>query len=254
MFNSVRRAVARRIPERIRQVVWRRRAARRIRSTNERPLETQGPRRYQRVLVDRPLRRLHTGAFDEAQERHVKHDSWLFFDADITRLSNYFLCMQVEEALDATEDGDLLLAGVSFGTSAKVVADVLDIAATGRSWWLVDPFDGSGNPRYNQDLEQARAGWDERIPTRWVTGRIPAALETVDAKLAFIHFATGKYSAERPSLDLLLPRLVPGGRMMLDIYGTLDGKRQAELDDLLAAAGLTSWELPTGQLVVRRPT
>jgi hypothetical protein len=198
------------------------------------------------------MRRLHTGRFAEAHERYVQDDAWIFFDPDLTRLSNYFLCELAQQALDGTTDGDLLLAGVSYGTSAKVVAEVLDIGATGRAWWLIDPFDSSADSRYNHDLAVAQKGWDSRIPTHWIRGFIPAALDEVDARFAFIHLATGKYSAERPALDRILPMLIPGGCMMLDIYGTLNSSRQAEIDGKLEAAGVRSWELPTGQLAVRR--
>lgn len=200
------------------------------------------------------MRRLHTGRFAAAHERHVAQDAWIFFDPDLTRLSNYFLCMLAEESLAETSEGDLLLAGVSYGTSAKIVAEVLDVASTGRGWWLIDPFDGTGAARYNHDLATAQRHWDDRIPTHWVTGFIPEALDEVSAPLAFIHVATGKFSAEIRSLPRLVERLVPGGGMMLDIYGTLTAERQAEIDRLLIDAGLRSWELPTGQLAVRRPT
>ena len=49
-------------------------------------------------------------------------------------MSNYFLFMLAEQALADTIEGDLLLAGVSYGTSAKVVAETLDVASTGRRW------------------------------------------------------------------------------------------------------------------------
>lgn len=220
--------------------------------TEQQPLESQGPRRYQHVLVNRPMRRLHTGEFSAAHRRHSSKDAWIFFDPDLTRMSNYFLCTLAQQALDDTDGGDFLLAGVSYGTSAKVIAEALDVASTGRAWWLIDPFDGSGNPRYNHSLATAQDGWDDRIPTRWVSGRIPAALEALDGSLAFAHLATGKYAAERPALDIILPRLVPGGCIMLDIYGTLIEQRQQAIDELLADHGLRSWELPTGQLAARR--
>jgi len=253
VLGRMRSLIARRVPDEVRRRVWRRRAERSIARTAARPLQDQGPRRYQIVTVDRPLRRLHTGRFADAHERHVRSDAWIFFDPDLTRLSNYFLCMLAEQAIEETVEGDLLLAGVSYGTSAKVVAETLGISSTGRRWWLIDPFDGPADSRYNHDLRVAQQGWDERIPTCWIVGYVPDALAEVDAPLAFVHMATGKYSAERPSLDRLIPRLVPGARMMLDIYGTLDARRQAEVDEKLDAAGLRSWELPTGQLAVRRP-
>lgn len=253
MVLKLRAMLVRHVPDAVRRRVWRRRAARSLARTASRPLREQGPRRYQIVTVDRPLRRLHTGRFAAAHERHAGKDEWIFFDADLTRMSNYFLCMLVEQALADTNEGDLLLAGVSYGTSAKVVAETLDVASTGRRWWLIDPFDGSADSRYNHDLSVAQQGWDERIPTRWIAGLVPDALDEVEAPLAFVHMATGKYSAERPTLDRILPMLVPGAGMMLDIYGTLDERRQSEVDAKLAAAGLRSWELPTGQLAVRRP-
>jgi hypothetical protein len=203
--------------------------------------------------VPRPLRRLHVGLFAEAHERHVRNDPWIFYDADMTRLRNYFLCGLAQQALSSTEEGDLLLAGVSYGTSAKVIADVLDVGATGRAWWLIDPFDGSSNPRYNHDLEVAQFGWDQRIPTHWIRGFIPDALDDVDARFAFVHLATGKYSAERRSLERILASIVPGGCLMLDLYGTLSTSKQEEIDRRLESSGMWSWELPTGQLAVTRP-
>ncbi len=117
---------------------------------------------------------------------------------------------------------------------------------------VVDRFLRQQRSRYDHDRAVAQKEWDSRIPTHWIRGFIPAALDEVDARFAFIHLATGKYSAERPALDRILPMLIPGGCMMLDIYGTLNSSRQAEIDGKLEAAGVQSWELPTGQLAVRR--
>jgi len=253
MLGRLRRGVSERVPQAVRHRRWRRRAAAMIRRTAAVPLAEQGRRTYQQVTVPRPMRRLHTGRFAEAHERHVRDDAWIFFHPDLTRLSNYFLCCLAQQALESTQDGDLLLAGVSYGTSAKVIADVLDVGSTGRAWWLIDPFEGNGDSRYNHDLDVAQKGWDQRIPTHWIRGFIPAALDEVDARFAFVHMATGKYSAERPSLDRILPMLVPGAGLMLDIYGTLNDTKQGEIDEKLTAAGLLSWELPTGQLAAQRP-
>ena len=133
-MERLRAMLVRHVPDGVRRRVWRHRAARSIARTASRPLQEQGPRRYQIVTVDRPLRRLHTGRFAEAHERHAGRDEWIFFDPDLTRMSNYFLFMLAEQALADTIEGDLLLAGVSYGTSAKVVAETLDVASTGRRW------------------------------------------------------------------------------------------------------------------------
>jgi hypothetical protein len=254
VLRGLRGRVVGLVPESVRRRVWRRRAQLNLDRTAGRPLRDQGPRRYQIVTVDRPMRRLHTGRFAAAHDRYAAQDPWIFYDPDMTRMSNYFLCMLAEQALAETAEGDLLLAGVSYGTSAKVIAEALDVASTGRGWWLIDPFDGSGASRYNHEVDTALQGWDDRIPAHWVKGYIPEALDQVTARLAFVHVATGKYSAESRSFPRLIELLVPGGGMMLDIYGTLNADRQARVDLLLGEHGLRSWELPTGQLAVRRPS
>jgi hypothetical protein len=207
---------------------------------------------YQVVAVSETLRRVEVGKFAELQIAFGSQDPLLGGDPRKTSLRNYFLCLFSELALLQSESGDFLTAGVSLGTSVKVMFHWPSFSETERRWWLVDPLDGRGGKggRYNLDINGVMHDLDNSNDQfEFIRRPIPEAIDDVHSGLAFVHLNTAAVEAELLVLPRVIELLEPGGYLMMDFYGWATVDQQVEIDLLLADHDLVSWELPTLQLV-----
>ena len=76
----------------------------------------------------------------------------------------------------------------------------------------------------NVDLKNLRADFPNAV---FHVGVFPATLPGDLRGLAFVHVDCDQYAGHRACIDLLYPRLVPGGIMMFDDYPVLRGAKQA---------------------------
>jgi O-methyltransferase len=83
-------------------------------------------------------------------------------------------------------------------------------------------------------------------------GWIPQVLEQLpDARWSFVHIDVDLYEPTRACLDYFLPRLVPGGVILCDDYGSLMFPGAARAwDERVLGSGIPFIELPTGQSVL----
>jgi O-methyltransferase len=73
---------------------------------------------------------------------------------------------------------------------------------------------------------------------RYVPGLVEETIPaTVPERIAFLRLDTDWYESTRHELDHLIPRMVPGGVLILDDYGHWQGARRA-VDEYLAETGL----------------
>jgi hypothetical protein len=167
--------------------------------------------------------------------------------------------------------GDLGECGVWKGGSCMLMAlTLLSRGAEERKLWLFDTFAGMPEPgpedviawnnlpveeRNRRERDRGRvpfAGWD--IPAEEVrenllsTGYPPENLRLVcgpveetlrgkgplPEKLCLLRLDTDFYASTRTELEVLYPRLVPGGFLILDDYGHFKGARQA-VDEYFAS-------------------
>jgi hypothetical protein len=196
---------------------------------------------------------MQSSKFADIHQFFSRADNHIGGNTEVTRLRTYFLCGLSQLALDMTESGSYLQAGVSSGTSSKVVSHVIDFQSTGRVWWMVDPLDGrsiGGKSRYNTNLETAKAGWNESITTHWVLKPIPEACEVIDDEFAFVHLSTGFFEAEISSLPYFISRLKTRGIIVMDQYGWENIENQEAADRILQNLSCHSFVLPSRQLVI----
>src|SRR6185369_1901065 len=76
----------------------------------------------------------------------------------------------------------------------------------------------------NVDLKNLRGDLPNAV---FHVGVFPATLPGDLQGLAFVHVDCDQYAGHRDCIDLLYPRLVPGGIMMFDDYPVLKGAKQA---------------------------
>ena len=212
------------------------------------------------ITFDRNLGFLQDRAFAAAfdAEAHSEQEKSL-----IWRL--HVLCWCAHNALRLP--GDFVECGVFKGFSTGVVAKTLDFGRCDKHWYLYDTFDGipaedlnAGHPDVESYHEPALY---ESVVQRFasyrnisvIRGRVPEVLATrAPERIAFIHIDMNSARAEVGALEVLYPRIVPGGFLVFDDYGWLAYKAQKDAEDrFFADRGVKVLELPTGQGLVIKP-
>lgn len=172
----------------------------------------------------------------------------------MTNGTNLMATIDAIEYLDQGIAGDIVECGVWQGghTIAAMLA-----AKTDRTYWLFDTFDGMTEPgpedtrngshatestKYRKggarnwcrcEIDQVRRNVDAwRRPeqqARYCVGPVEETLTQRDLprEIAFLRLDTDFYSSTKIELEVLWPRVVSGGIMIVDDYGSWDGCRRA---------------------------
>jgi hypothetical protein len=153
-------------------------------------------------------------------------------------------------------EGDFVECGCYRGTSARIVAEMLEFGSSGREFWLYDLFDypeGSTHGRMagmGPDLfETTRARFADLPNVRVSRGSVPAVLEgNSPDRIAFLHIDMNNAPAEIGALEALFDRVSPGGVIVLDDYGYHGYRDQRDAERAwFAVRGYDVMELPTSQ-------
>lgn len=213
---------------------------------------------YQGVAVPFLMSRLHQSKFSYIHEKYASLDTHINRDLNLTRLRNYTIISFAELSLSLTRTGDFLTAGVSFGTTALVTAELLNFQDSSRKFYLIDPFAGNktfsekGNTNYNTDYDLVKSRWNCHVEAIWIKKFLSNDSLTNITDLAFIHLNTGDFDAEIQTIPTLFDRLLPGGFMIFDLYGWLPDFKQREVDLLLEKLSAHSFQAVTKQLIIYR--
>lgn len=173
-------------------------------------------------------------------------------------------------------DGDFVECGVHTGILSGAVMAWLDFSRLApRRFWLFDTWAGipveqvseaerrlgtlEMNRKYqNGDALHAAAvkkfaRWSNAVVVR---GRVPDSLAILEggAGIAYLSMDLNVAAAEMAAVELLWPRMVPGGLLLLDDYGWAPHVNQKKAwDDWARAQGVMILSLPTGQGLVMKP-
>lgn len=172
---------------------------------------------------------------------------------------NAVLCWAAQNGLRRA--GDLVECGCRRGTSARIVAETLDLGGSDRTFWLYDLFEyPAGSP--HRALPGLQAGLHAATQRRFadlpnvrvIRGAVPAVPEAqMPGRIAFLHLDMHDAAAEIDALEALFDRVSPGGIIVLDDYGEHGHVAQRDAARAwFAARGYAVMELPTSQgLVVK---
>lgn len=173
--------------------------------------------------------------------------------------------------------GDFVECGVNAGFMSSALMEYFDWNSSGRSFYLVDSFEGpppdqlteteaqSGlheqtreaieRGAYVTDMERITANFEEWHNAVIVKGIIPQVLPRVPAReIALLHLDMNAAHPEREALAFFWPLISPGGVVLLDDYAYYGyGQQKAAIDSLADKLGFATLSLPTGQgLVVKQ--
>jgi len=190
-------------------------------------------------LLNSEFSRVHD--FFAAQDPHIS------YDINKTKLRTYNLYQIGQAVLKRFDNqGQMLLAGINFGTAALVLSHLL-----GRSqirFIFIDPFDG----RENQIINNDPSIFTKKLPTvnyELIVGIIPNDLPK-SQKLIFVHLNTNNPKAELGSLLILIENLEIGGSIVWDTYGWLDQSSKKVADEIIFGQDVFRINLPTRQLIL----
>lgn len=156
-------------------------------------------------------------------------------------------------------DGDFVECACYRGSTARIVADLVDISK--RRYFLYDLFDHDPSMPHHSMPEHG-SGLYEHVRSRFpepnviiTQGRVPDSLAVASPeKIALMHLDLNNAEAEIGALEVLWDRLVPGAILVLDDFGWLayNARHRAETA-WLAERGHPILEMPTGQgLVIKQ--
>jgi hypothetical protein len=176
----------------------------------------------------------------------------------------YICCWAARHALRLS--GDFVECGVSTGIVSRAVAHYVNFGAQHpRRFWLVDTFDGipldqasagerslaeSKNQRHYFDCHASVAAHFAGYGNvEVIKGRVPEILDGLDiGRVAFLHIDMNIAEPEVQALAHFWGRMVTGGVVVFDDYGSLAHQAQkTALDAFAASHGFSILTLPTGQ-------
>jgi O-methyltransferase len=117
-----------------------------------------------------------------------------------------------------------------------------------------EPIQGTDNSYYSADLENLRSRFATQTGVKFVQGEIPTVLETLHLeRIRFVHVDLNAASPEVEGLRYLWDKIIFGGIVLLDDYGSPEFVESHDAMDALAKElGFGILGLPTGQgLIVK---
>lgn len=181
----------------------------------------------------------------------------------------YVCCWAAEHALRL--QGDFVECGVSTGIVSRAIARYVDFGRAGRSFWLIDTFDGipmeqaSGGERHLAQSKNARHYFDssddlrahfvQQPNVKVVKGRVPDVLPSLPIEqAAFLHIDMNIAAPEVAAIEHFWGRLCGGAVVVFDDYASLaHGEQKTALDAFAARRGVSILSMPTGQGLLVRP-
>jgi len=144
--------------------------------------------------------------------------------------------------------GDFIECGVNKGGMSRVVADFVDFNQTGRSFYLLDTFDGldeellsekeranTGKWNYDPCYEAVTATFADLKQAKIIRGRVPDTLPQVETEaVAYLSIDMNCTAPEIAAFRHFWPKLSVGGVVLLDDYGWEGHEEQRAAFDSIA--------------------
>jgi hypothetical protein len=171
-------------------------------------------------------------------------------------------------------DGDFVECGVNRGFLSSAIMQHLDWDSLGKTFWLLDTFDGIDMGVLPEDEQEHVVRRDQILPegfyvsgvarvrenfaewrnVRLVVGAVPTTLSEVTAdRVSYLHLDMNTAAPEVAALEFFWPRLTPGAVVLMDDYGYRGFELQHEaLSGFAREHNVAIASLPTGQGLLLR--
>ena len=158
--------------------------------------------------------------------------------------------------------GDFIELGVGKGWMVSAALPNIEWNNSGKNWWLfdrftaneVDPMTGAlqstlKTGRYTVNLETVKKNFEGYEKLQFIEGTIPDSLVHLRCKeISFLHIDLNAAAPEIEALEILWPRIIQGGVVLLDNFGfPMHEKQKEAMKKLSVTLGFDILYLPTGQ-------
>ncbi|MAZ80001.1 MAG: hypothetical protein CMD72_04570 [Gammaproteobacteria bacterium] len=196
---------------------------------------------------------LHDDKFVEIANKHFLGDN--LHSSIVWRI--HILSWAIESCKNL--DGDFIEFGCYDAKVANFLIEFNDIKIMNKTFHLYDIFDNPPtakgemhSPELYNDVKEMMSKYDF---VNVVRGLLPDSFKSqIPDKLAFVHMDLNSAETEIALLNLFFDKLVPGGMLILDDYGTMGYEKQYYKEkEFFANLNYSVLELPTGGgLVIKR--
>lgn len=156
-------------------------------------------------------------------------------------------------------EGDFIEFGCYDAKVAEFLIEYNNLADYKKTFYLYDIFDNpptergeKHSPRLYDEVKSRMAAYSF---VKVIKGLLPESFKkNIPKKLAFVHMDLNSAETEMSLLDLFFDKLVPGGILILDDYGTMGYEKQHDQEKkFFNDLGYLVVELPTGGgMVIKR--
>lgn len=203
--------------------------------------------------------------FQKAYQLARETSPWKDFEM---QWRTYVVCALAE--MVKTKPGDFVECGVNTGAYSRAVIDYIDFQQTGKTFFLLDTYDGLVAEQITE--KEAKAGIDNYLSTyknvydqvvatfspfntKIIKGAVPGTLSQCTAtQVCYLSIDMNVVAPEIAAANYFWDKIVPGGVMILDDYGFPAHIEQKKAFDAFAAEkGVAILYIPTGQAIIFKP-
>ena len=168
-------------------------------------------------------------------------------------------------------EGDFVECGVNRGSSALTAMKYIDFPSTGKTFWLMDTFDGIPMELLTEEERRMGIGtlyndygdcyehvvelFKDYDCVKIIKGRIPETLPEMTAeKIAYLYIDMNNATPEIAAAEYYWDRLVSGAIMILDDYAwKTHPVQKREFDKFADRKDVQILSMPTGQGFIFKP-
>ena len=165
------------------------------------------------------------------------NDLHLNSDVNVTRYRNYVSSKFAELAIENNSDGSFLSAGISYGTSLKIITHLLDPKVKNINYFLIDNYQNIGDGNYNTDINNVKKDLHDikNFNFKFILDLLnKSSLNRIDNNLIFSHINIGKFESEYEFLPEIINKTKNKGIILIDNYGAYSQPEIKKLDDFIS--------------------
>ena len=154
---------------------------------------------------------------------------------------------------------NFLSAGVSYGTSLKIITHLLDKKIQENNldtikYFVIDNYKDIGNKNYNTDINNVKKHLKDikNFKFEFIEDLLnESSFKQVEDGLIFSHLNTGNFEVEYNFLKKIFEKTKKNGVIIIDNYGSYDFKKQKLIDEfVLLNKNILKLALPSLQCVL----
>lgn len=209
---------------------------------------------YQNVYTHIKINEYHSGKFDLYHNKFCLNDLTINQNNQLTRFRNYMNSKFAEFAIRNNLNGSFLSAGISYGTSLKVITHLLDERVSNTKYFLIDNYKNVGSDNYNTNIDNVKKDLNDVKNFKFIFIEDllnQSTINKVDNDLIFTHLNTSNYKVEFEILPKIINKTKTNGVIIIDNYGFLNKIEINSYDEFISKnANLFKIVLPSLQLVI----